>query len=68
MLRWTRQEIRELIAKGLTLSEFDKILAERGTDVIGPGAITTMELRGDQSRFFARLDDDCEKVIGGDFG
>ena len=67
MLRWTRQEIRELLAKELPLREFEKILEERGTDVIGPGAITTCDYRNDQSRFFARTND-ADLVIGGDFG
>ena len=67
VLRWTKSEIRELLAKELPLLEFEEILAARGTDVIGPTMITTAELRGDQSRYFAKTDD-FDRVVGGYFG
>lgn len=67
MLRWTRHEVRELIAKELHISEFETIMSERGTHVISPEMITTAECRTDQSRFFAKTDE-FDRVIGGDFG
>ena len=67
MLRWSQSEIKALLEKKLTLKEFSAILEERGTCVIYPGMITTAECRCDQSRYFARTDDN-DLVIAGNFG
>ena len=67
MLRWTQQELRGLLDRKIHIDIFSEIMEARGTMVVPPGMITTMECRVDQSRFFPRLDDN-DRVINGNFG
>lgn len=67
-MRWTEEEIKELLKRKLPVKDFEKVMAERGTIVIQPGMITTCDIRTmQQDRFYVRLDDD-DNVVDGHFG
>jgi hypothetical protein len=67
MLRWAKSELNKMYSSRLPLERFTYLMAERGTEVITSNMITTFDFRGDQSRFFVKVDSE-NIVIGGDFG
>lgn len=56
----------DLIKEGLFIKDFTKKAKEFGIHVVQVDEISTMEIRGDFSRFFPVLDD-FNRVIGGSF-